>query len=218
MNAVTIETGPSPEWSVVWLHGLGADGHDFEPIVPMLVDPGWPSLRFVFPHAPVRPITVNGGMRMRGWYDILAPNLDRAQDEDGIRESRRLVSGLIAAEKARGFRSDRVFLAGFSQGGAMALATGLTLPERLAGLVVLSAYVPIADILDRERRPEANGLPIFQAHGTGDPIVPIGLGAATRSWLSARGYPVAWHSYPMAHAVSPDEIADLRDWLGPRLS
>jgi phospholipase/carboxylesterase len=218
LDAVTIETGPRPEWTVIWLHGLGADGHDFEPIVPALVGADWPSMRFVFPHAPIRPVTINGGMRMRAWYDITALDLYRTQDESGIRESRSLIGGLISSERDRGVAADRIFLAGFSQGGAIALASGLTHAERLAGIVVLSAYVPIAEVLDRERRIEPERLPIFAAHGTADPVVPIALGEASRRWLSARGYPVEWRTYPMQHAVCPEEVADLREWMASRLS
>lgn len=218
MDSVVIETGRDPRWSVIWLHGLGADGHDFEPIVPVLVAPDWPAIRFVFPHAPVRPVTVNGGARMRAWYDITALDLDRTQDEAGIRASRSHIEAFIAAERANGIPASRIFLAGFSQGGAMAIATGLTHAESLAGLIVLSAYVPIADALDRERHPEARSLPVFQGHGSVDPIVPVELGLATRAWLEARGHDVTWRTYPMPHSVSAEEVADLRLWLGSRLS
>lgn len=218
MDAVIVETGPEPNCAVIWLHGLGADGHDFEPIVPMLRGSDDVALRFVFPHAPIRPVTINGGARMRAWYDISGFDLDRGQDERGIRDSRNLVSDYIAAERARGLGSERILLAGFSQGGAMTIATGLTYPERLGGLIVLSAYVPIADKIDAERSSAAAGLPVFQGHGTFDPVVPVALGEASRAWLEARGHPVTWHSYPMAHSVSIEEINDLKHWLAARLS
>lgn len=218
MDALTVDTGPEPAWTVIRLHGLGADGHDFEPIVPLLVAPHWPSIRFVFPHAPMRPVTVNGGMRMRAWYDISALDLDRTQDEAGIRASRALVAGYVTKERERGMASGKIFLAGFSQGGAMTVASGVTYPERLAGLIVLSGYVPIADSLDRERHPESHGVAVFQGHGTHDPIVPLQLGEHSRAWLAARGHPVAWKTYPIPHSVSPEEVADLRMWMESRLS
>ncbi len=217
LDSIDIETGPAPRWAVIWLHGLGADGHDFEPIVPELVGPGWPALRFVFPHAPVRAVTINGGMRMRAWYDILGQEIANRQDEAGVRDSIRKVEKLIERETLRGVRDEHVFLAGFSQGGAIALATALRHPRRLAGIVALSTYLPLADRTDAELHAANRGIPVFLAHGSVDPVVPQSLGQMTREWLKGHAYPVDWHSYPMPHSVSAEEIADLRAWLGSRL-
>jgi len=217
LPAVEHETAPHPTHSIVWLHGLGADGHDFAPIVPELVAPDWPALRFVFPHAPVRPVTVNGGMAMRAWYDIKGLAIADRQDEEGIRTAVAAIEALIAREHERGVPSGRIVLAGFSQGGAIALAAGLRHAEPLAGLVALSTYLPLAHALAAERSAANAAVPIFQAHGTADPVVPLALGSAARAALAALGYAVDWHTYPMAHAVCPQEIADLRAWLGARL-
>lgn len=210
LQTVIRETGPDPALSIVWLHGLGADGHDFEGIVPELLRPGWPALRFVFPHAPVRPVTVNGGMRMRAWYDILGMDLASRQDEHGIRMSVAQVEQLISAEQEA---NRRVLLAGFSQGGAITLATGLTSPLPLAGLVVLSSYLPLELKLFDEAAPAAVDRPLFMAHGRFDPVVPQALGELSRDRLRARGYRVDWQSYPMAHQVCLEEISALADWL-----
>lgn len=218
LPTVEHETGSSPRYSIIWLHGLGADGHDFAPIVPELVDPAWPALRFVFPHAPVRPVTVNGGVPMRAWYDIYAFDAAARQDEAGIRASIAAVETLIEREHARGVPSERIVLAGFSQGGAIALAAGLCHAERLAGIVALSTYLPIADTLAAERSAANATTPIFQAHGSADPVVVLPRGSASRDALQALGYPVDWHTYPMAHAVCAEEIDDLRRWLGRRLA
>lgn len=218
LPAIEHETAASPRYSVIWLHGLGADGHDFAPIVPELVAADWPALRFVFPHAPVRPVTVNGGMPMRAWYDIVGFDLLAQQDETGIRASIAATEALIARENARGVPDERIFLAGFSQGGAIALAAGLRHASRLAGIVALSTYLPIADTLAAERSAANAAVPIFQAHGNFDPVVVPPRGSASRDLLQGLGYRVDWHSYPMAHAVCAEEIADLRRWLGARLS
>lgn len=217
LPAVEHETAANPRWSVIWLHGLGADGHDFAPIVPELVAPGWPALRFVFPHAPVRPVTVNGGMAMRAWYDIKGLDIASQEDEAGIRASIAAVRALIAREQARGVAPGQIVLAGFSQGGAIALAGGLRLDEPLAGIIALSTYLPLAGSLAAERSAANAAVPIFQAHGQADPVVPLALGSASRDALLALGYRVDWHVYPMGHAVCPQEIADLRAWLGSRL-
>jgi phospholipase/carboxylesterase len=217
LDSIDIETGPSPRHAVIWLHGLGADGHDFEPIVPELVGASWPAVRFVFPHAPVRAVTINGGMRMRAWYDILGQEIANRQDEAGVRDSIRKVEKLIERETLRGVRDEHVFLAGFSQGGAIALATALRHPRRLAGVIALSTYLPLADRTDAELSPSNRGLHVFLAHGSVDPVVPQSLGQMTRDWLQAHGYPVDWHSYPMPHSVSAAEIGDLRGWLEARL-
>lgn len=218
LPAVEIETAPNPRHTVLWLHGLGADGHDFEPIVPALVDPAWLPLRFVFPHAPVRPITLNGGMAMRGWYDIVSLDLAQREDEAGVRESISHVIALIAREAERGVAPERLILAGFSQGGAIALAAGLRHAKTLAGVIALSTYMPITATFAAERHLANAATPIFMAHGRYDPIVPAALGRASCERLRALGADVDWHDYPIAHHVSPDEIADLRRWLGARLA
>jgi phospholipase/carboxylesterase len=218
LPTVEHETAAQPRYSILWLHGLGADGNDFAPIVPELVDPAWPPLRFVFPHAPVRPVTINNGMSMRAWYDIIGFDAHARQDEAGIRTSIAEVETLIAREHARGVPSERIFLAGFSQGGAIALAAGLRHAERLAGIIALSTYLPIAATLAAERSAANAATPIFQAHGTPDPVVALPRGSASRDALLALGHTVDWHTYPMAHAVCAEEIDDLRRWLGQRLA
>ena len=218
LDTVEHQSSPTPGFSIIWLHGLGADGHDFEPIVPELAEPGWPALRFVFPHAPVRPVTVNGGMAMRAWYDIAGVEIAAKQDETGIRESIAGVEALIAREVERGVPASRVVLAGFSQGGAIALSAGLRHAERLAGVVALSTYLPLHEKLAAERSEANRDVPVFQAHGRHDPVVPITLGTASRDWLDGLGYTVAWHEYPMAHQICGAEIADLRAWLGARFA
>ncbi|MEW9571741.1 alpha/beta hydrolase [Rhodanobacter sp. Si-c] len=218
LPAVEHETAASPRYSILWLHGLGADGHDFAPIVPELVAADWPALRFVFPHAPVRPVTINGGMAMHAWYDIYGFDLVAQQDETGIRASIAATEALIDRERERGVPDERIFLAGFSQGGAIALAAGLRHVRRLAGIVALSTYLPIADTLAAERSAANADAPIFQAHGNLDPVVIPPRGSASRDLLQGLGYRVDWHSYPMAHAVCAEEIADLRTWLGARLT
>ena len=202
---------------MIWLHGLGADGNDFAPIVPQLVDPAWPALRFVFPHAAVRPVTINGGMPMRAWYDIAAVDLVTRQDEAGIRASVAEVEALIGREHARGVSSEHIVLAGFSQGGAIALAAGLRHAQTLAGIIALSTYVPLHPTLAAERHTANAATPIFWGHGSADPVVAVQRGIDSRDLLRSLGYTVDWHTYPMAHAVCAEEIADLRSWLGPRL-
>lgn len=218
LPAVEIETAPNPRHAVLWLHGLGADGHDFEPIVPALVDPAWPPLRFVFPHAPVRPVTLNGGMAMRAWYDIADLDLQRRTDEAGVRESVSYVESLIVREAGRGVIAKQLVLAGFSQGGAIALAAGLRHAQALAGIVALSTYLPMPESLATERHIANAATPIFMAHGCYDPIVPEALGRASCERMRALGADIDWHEYPIAHHVSPDEIADLRRWLGVQLA
>jgi len=212
-DAVEIETGPAPRAAIIWLHGLGADGHDFEPIVPELVRPGERALRFVFPHAPMRPVTLNGGYAMRAWYDIIALDRRAAEDEKGIRASQALVTELIGRETARGIAAERIVIAGFSQGGAMALYCGARYPERLAGIIGLSCYQPLASRFDAERLPANQATPVFLAHGMQDPVVSPVLGEATLRQLQAAGYAVEWHAYSMPHAVCPQEITDLAAWL-----
>ena len=216
LPCVEIETGANPRHVVLWLHGLGADGHDFEPIVPELVAPGMPPIRFVFPHAPVRPITVNGGMPMRAWYDIAGFEIAQRQDEPGMRASLRELEALIAREVARGIDPARIVLAGFSQGAAMVLAGGLRHAARLAGIVALSGYLPLHEQLAAERAVANADVPIFMAHGSADPVVPQPLGLLARDFLRSLGYAIEWKSYPMAHQVCAAEIADLRAWLVAR--
>ena len=218
LPCVERETGAAPRHSIIWLHGLGADGHDFEPIVPELVAREWPPLRFVFPHAPVRPVTINNGMAMRAWYDIKGADIASRQDEDGVRESIVQVDALIAREAERGVPAERVFIAGFSQGGAIALALGVRHAASLAGVVALSTYLPIAEKTAAERHASNAKLRIFMGHGSHDPVVPQALGTFSRDQLRALGYDVDWHTYPMAHQVCAEEIADLRQWLGARLA
>jgi phospholipase/carboxylesterase len=214
---VEIETAAHPRHAVIWLHGLGADGHDFEPIVPQLVRPEWPALRFVFPHAPVRPISLNGGLPMRAWYDIAGFDLAQRQDEAGIRASIDEVERLIAREVERGVPIANIVLTGFSQGGAIALAAGLRHANKLAAIVALSTYLPIAEVTIDERSDANAATPIFMAHGAFDPVVPQYLGERSRDKLREWGYAVDWHSYPMAHQVCPQEIADLAEFLAMHL-
>ncbi len=216
LETVERETGPAPRWSIVWLHGLGADGHDFAPIVPELLRPGWPALRFVFPHAPVRAVTINNGVRMRAWYDIRDLSLDQRADETGVRESITQVEALIARENERGVPNERILLAGFSQGGAIALAAGLRREAGLAGLVALSTYLPMASLTAVEATAAGTRTPVFMAHGAHDPVVPEGLGARSRDLMRGLGVAVDWHSYPMPHSVCAEEIQDLGDWLQTR--
>ncbi len=212
-ECVEVEVGRQPDASVVWLHGLGADGHDFEPIVPELaLDPGL-RVRFLFPHAPMRPVTINGGMTMRAWYDIMTLDRSGPQDEAGIRESASLLEGLIEREHRRGSDYGRIVVAGFSQGGAIALHTALRYPRRLAGLAVLSSWLPLATTLEDEISETSRALPVFMAHGSYDPMLPIGLGQESRRTLEQAGFQVEWHEYPMAHAVCAEEIAELSRWI-----
>ena len=212
-EAVEIETGARPTGAVILLHGLGADGHDFEPLVPWLAHPGERALRFVFPHAPIRPVTLNGGFAMRAWYDIVSLERRSAQDETGIRASQALVEALISRENERGISSERIVLAGFSQGGALALVTGTRYPHKLAGMIGLSCYMLLAESFATERTPANHATPIFLAHGQQDPVVAPLLGEQARETLAAAGYPVEWHSYPMPHSLCPQEVSDIAAWL-----
>ena len=210
---VELESAPNPTAAVIWLHGLGADGHDFAGLVPELDLSNCPPIRFVFPHAPSLPVTVNGGYVMPAWYDILGTNLVSQQDSVGIQASERAIVALIEHEVALGIPADRIVLAGFSQGCAMALHTGLRLPKRLAGIMALSGYLPLADRLGAERQPANAQTPVFMAHGTQDPVVVIARGEASRDALVALGQPVDWRSYPMPHSVHPNEISDISAFL-----
>ncbi len=211
LEAVEIETGKNPTTSIIWMHGLGADGNDFVPIVEELDLPPTP-IRFVFPHAPMQPVTINGGMVMRAWYDISDASI-RREDERGVRASQSLVEALIEREKARGTKPGRLVLAGFSQGGAIALQTGLRQPQRLAGIMALSTYVPIAGKLAAEASTANRDTPIFMAHGTQDPIIPLPLAAQSRDLLQSLGHAVEWHQYGMPHSVCAEEVRDIGAWL-----
>ena len=213
LEVIEVQTGPNPVGSIIWMHGLGADGHDFEPIVPELVRPGERALRFVFPNAPVRPVTLNRGYPMRAWYDIMGLERGVAQDEVGIRGSHTAVEALIRRENERGIATNRIALAGFSQGGAMALFSGTRYPEKLAGIMGLSCYMLLESHLAAERTPANQTTPIFLGHGTQDPVVSPTLGEHTRQLLEAAGYAVEWHAYTMPHSVCPQEVLDIAAWL-----
>jgi phospholipase/carboxylesterase len=213
LDAVEIETAPAPRAAVIWLHGLGADGHDFEPIVPELGLPSSFPVRFVFPHAPMRAVTINAGMVMRAWYDVANEGGARREDEPGVRASQQAIEALIEREKQRGLAAGAIVLAGFSQGGAMALHTGLRHPERLAGLMALSSFLPLPGTLAAEASPANRDAPVFMAHGTDDPLIPVARARDSRDRLLALGYQVEWHEYRMAHSVCAQEIHDLSAWL-----
>ena len=213
LQTIELQTGDQPVASIVVLHGLGADGNDFVPIAQELDLSAVGPVRFVFPHAPVRPVTLNGGMAMRAWYDILGSDLARREDEPGLRASVTQVQALLDHEAARGIPPARTVLMGFSQGCAMTLLTGLRAPQRLAGLVGLSGYLPLAATTAAERSAANRDTPVFLAHGRFDPMVALARGTATRDALLALGQPVQWHEYPMQHSVCGEEIADLNAWL-----
>jgi phospholipase/carboxylesterase len=213
LETVEIETAPAPQAAVIWMHGLGADGHDFEPIVPELGLPASPAVRFVFPHAPMRPVTINAGWTMRAWYDVREEAGVRQEDPAGVRASQAAIEALIARERARGVAARRIALAGFSQGGAMALHTGLRHGERLAGIMALSCAIPLADLVAAEVSPANREVPIFMAHGAQDPLIPLARGARARDLLRQLGYQVDWREYQMPHAVCPEEIRDISAWL-----
>jgi phospholipase/carboxylesterase len=219
LPAVEIDPDGPPSASVIWLHGLGADGHDFEPIVPALRLPKEARVRFVFPHAPMRPVTINGGYVMRAWYDIktLDLDLDRMVEEDDLETSRRQLEAWIRNERTAGVPSERIFVAGFSQGGAIALYGGLPFEERLGGIVALSCYHPLPHLIEARRAPASGAVPIFMAHGTYDPIVPLSLAESTVETLRKAGYAPEWRTYPLPHSVSPDEISDIGRFLSDRL-
>ena len=213
LEVIEVETGPNPTGTVIWMHGLGADGHDFEPIVPQLVAEGERDLRFVFPNAPIRPITLNNGYSMRAWYDLIGLDRQSRQDEAGIRSSDAAVRALIRRENERGIPTDRIVLAGFSQGAAMAVFSGTRYPEKLAGIMGLSGYMVLAPKFDAERANENQTVPIFLGHGTEDPVVALQLGEDTHQLLEATQYSVEWHTYPMAHSVCQEEVLDIAEWL-----
>lgn len=218
LDALELETGPAPTWSVVWLHGLGADGHDFAPIVPELVRKGWPALRFVFPHAPVRAVTINNGAPMRAWYDIVGMDFPTRADSAGVDQSIQYTSALIEREQRRGIPAGRVLLAGFSQGGAVALAAALRRDTPLAGIIALSTYLPGATTAAADMVQASTAQPVFMAHGSGDQVIPLVHAQRSADLLKSLGFDVQWHRYPMAHQVLAEEISDLGDWMEARFS
>ena len=216
LDSIEIETGRNPAASVIWMHGLGADGNDFVPIVNELGLDSTPATRFLFPHAPMRPVTINNGFVMRAWYDVTLGDLEghsRRADERGVRESQAQITALIEREEKRGVAAERIVLAGFSQGGAVALQTGLRFPRKLAGMMALSTYLPLAESLPAEAAPANRQTPIFMAHGLYDPVIPIMMGAGSMTFLTGLGYAVEWRQYPMPHSVCPDEVEDIGAWL-----
>ena len=217
LEVIEVDTAPNPTAAIIILHGLGADGNDFVSVARELDLASVGPVRFVFPHGPMRPVTINGGYVMRAWYDILGTELGpggaRSEDEAGLRASQALVDGLIAAQRARGIAANRIVLAGFSQGCAMTLMAGLRYPERLAGLLGMSGYLPLAASAAAERSAANAGVPIFQAHGRADPVIALDRATASRDALLALGYPVEWHDYPMPHSVCAQEIVDMNRWL-----
>lgn len=216
-NAVVIEPLSEHKASVIWLHGLGADGHDFEPIVPELGLPQDHGIRFIFPHAPTRPVTINGGMVMRAWYDIRSPEFGKQEDTDAIKDSARLLCEYIDAEISSGIPSEKVLLAGFSQGGAIILYTGLRYSQSLAGLLALSTYLPLVDQFLTEANSANICIPIMMMHGTFDPVIPLYMGQQSYDLLEQTGYSIEWRDYPMQHAVCPQEIQEISNWLQARL-
>jgi phospholipase/carboxylesterase len=216
LDAIRIETGPAPRATVIWMHGLGADGNDFVPIVQELELQGTPDIRFVFPHAPTRPVSINNGYVMHAWYDVKWGDLEgraKQPDEAGLRASERLIVRLVEDECARGIAAERIVLAGFSQGGAVALQTGLRFPRKLAGIMALSCYLPLAESLATEASPENRKTPIFMAHGAQDGVIALEMATVSRDILRQHGYAVEWHEYPMAHSVCLEEIAHIGAWL-----
>jgi phospholipase/carboxylesterase len=216
LETIEIETGKNPTASVIWMHGLGADGNDFVPIVGELGFANAPAVRFVFPHAPMRPVTINNGYVMRAWYDVSFGDLEgksRRADEQGVREAQAQIDALIGREEKRGIAAANILLAGFSQGGAIALHTGLRHPRKLAGVMALSTYLPLGESLPAEASAANKDTPIFMAHGLSDPVVPLMMGAGSMTFLTGLGYSVEWHQYPMQHSVCPREIEDISVWL-----
>ena len=213
LESVVVETGPKPTFTILWLHGLGADGHDFEPLVPELLEDGMPALRFIFPHAPVRPVTLNNGYRMRAWYDIIGIDRRSAEDFAGMQLTADSIRTLMAREQESGIPAERLVVAGFSQGGAMALHIATRSPDRFGGVIALSCYLPLAKELPHKRHRANDATPIFMAHGTQDPVVPYDFGEESRRALEEAGYSVEWHSYPMGHGLCEPEVAHIRAFL-----
>lgn len=210
---IEITTGTSPQASIIWLHGLGADGHDFEPIVGELALPDDLAVRFILPHAPSMPVTLNSGYVMPAWYDISHPDLAMGEDEAGIRHTQKAIERLIQRETERGIPSERIVLAGFSQGGAIALQTGLRHAEKLAGILALSTYLPLKSTFSNEASSANQGMPIFMAHGTFDSVIPLAKAITSKNLLENNHYAVEWHEYAMAHTLCPEEISDINHWL-----
>jgi phospholipase/carboxylesterase len=213
LETIELESSPNPTVAVIWMHGLGADGNDFVPIVKELDLRGCPAIRFIFPHAATMPVTINGGYVMRAWYDILGTDIAKREDETGLRLSQKSIEQLIEREKSRGIPANRIILAGFSQGCAMALQVGLRYPEKLAGLLCLSGYVPLRDVLADERHNANHETPIFLAHGRADSVIPLQRAEQSRDLLSELGYTIEWHEYMMQHSVCAEEIDDISTWL-----
>jgi phospholipase/carboxylesterase len=213
LPAIELVTSDNPTASVIWLHGLGADGNDFVPVVDELGLPPQLAVRFIFPHAPMQPVTINSGFIMRAWYDVFNQDMSFREDEAGVRRSQQEIEKLITKEKDRGIGASRIVLAGFSQGGAIALQTGLRYSERLAGIMALSSYLPLASTLATEANAANHAVPIFMAHGTADPLIPLPLASLSREHLKQQGYQVEWHQYLMPHSVCQEEIRDIGQWL-----
>lgn len=213
LENIELQTGQNPEIAIIWMHGLGADGNDFVPMVNELDLTGLPAIRFIFPHANTMPVTINNGYVMRAWYDIVHTDLGRQEDENGLRTSQLQVEALIAREKARGIPASRIVLAGFSQGCAMALQTGLRHPEKLAGLMCLSGYVPIAASVPAERTEASLQTPVFMVHGQMDPVIPIARATTSRDLLKTLGYQIEWHDYYMQHSLCQEEVEHISAWL-----
>ena len=209
---IFIEPKENATAAVIWLHGLGADGHDFEPVVPLLGNiPNY--TRFVFPHAPERPVTINNGMVMRAWYDIVSMDIQKRADAAGVRDSEAILQRLVHAELEKGIPLNRIVLAGFSQGGAIVLHSGIRFPSRLAGIVALSTYLPLPELTDVEAHPANKNIPIYMGHGTFDPVVPLDLAKKSRTHMAELGYHIDWYTYPMEHSLSPPQIGDIAGWL-----
>ena len=212
LDFITRKTGENPQLLVIWLHGLGADGHDFEPVVPLFKNPD-KDIQFIFPHAPIQPVTINGGMEMRSWYDIKMMDIGKMPDENGIRESEASLMELIEAQIKAGFKAEQIILAGFSQGGAITLHTATRTQHRFAGMVALSCYLPMPDQLTDEQSGANLNTPLFMGHGTYDPVVPYDLGQNSYQTLKQAGYQASWHEYPLQHGVSMDELEDIKRFI-----
>ena len=212
-DAVELAPAAAATAAVIWLHGLGADGHDFVPIVPELRLPAAPAIRFLFPHAPIRGVTLNMGMRMRAWYDIKSLSSDNRADEAGLSESATRIAGLVDRERQCGIATNRIVVAGFSQGGAIAMHAALRYPEALAGVLLLSTYLPLSEALAAELAEANRRTPVWMGHGIYDPLLPVALGMAARDFLRAQGYAVEWKEYPMQHQVCQQEVTDIGKWL-----